>query len=562
MKGERFVYFMVCLVLCLGFMLFGFGKEGVTGIGESSKERREGERGNIEIIRKVKEDVKGSEDKASIRGSVVNGGERYSVVFKQAPLIEILTYFGSRLGVSYVFEYPSLGVRDTEVIKEVRGGSGNMTMPGFSGGGMMPGGMIPGGMMPGGGMSSFQVRGQGDTSVVDIEKRVISFSMHNATVEEIIKSFCESADVKCEYDKKKQKLTIKPYDLYLADISLFFDYDVSYDLGLQGRGGTGGGSGSGGTGSGGGSSGGGFASGGSNSYKFSEKLEDLLDKVKIFLSNEGKAVLSKRGYLVVLDRPSRVKKIKEILDKEIGKQEPVFLNVKVIRIDKTKAYESGINWDVVATNLFSDISSLRVTTDFVSSVGKTASGGGPLTISFGRDGLNVLLRYLENYGDIRIVHDWSVKARGSIPLVFSDIESVPYVTETTTVSEGTTTQSRTPNFVDVGIKIGIDGTIEGENYKGQVFINISQLIELRNLGSSDSPLYVPFVKSSVVTVPLTLKLGEAMLVSGFKINKTGISQSGIPYLSKIPILGRLFGYYGKEDADSELIVIIIPDKMK
>jgi pilus assembly protein CpaC len=63
---------------------------------------------------------------------------------------------------------------------------------------------------------------------------------------------------------------------------------------------------------------------------------------------------------------------------------------------------------------------------------------------------------------------------------------------------------------------------------------------------------------SKVNALVTLKLGQALILTGFKSSSVVHSVTGLPGLSEIPVLGVLFGSHQNTAEDSETAVFIIP----
>ena len=57
---------------------------------------------------------------------------------------------------------------------------------------------------------------------------------------------------------------------------------------------------------------------------------------------------------------------------------------------------------------------------------------------------------------------------------------------------------------------------------------------------------------------VTLKLGQALILSGIKTATQRHQVNGLPGLSDIPVLGVLFGSHGNEKAEVEGAVFIVP----
>jgi general secretion pathway protein D len=82
-------------------------------------------------------------------------------------------------------------------------------------------------------------------------------------------------------------------------------------------------------------------------------------------------------------------------------------------------------------------------------------------------------------------------------------------------------------------------------------------LALRNLGSSDLN-GLPTFTNRQVTGRVRLKEGESYLIGGIRNRTQSNSRTGYPLLSQIPLVGRLFGLFRKQDIETELWIHLRP----
>lgn len=137
-------------------------------------------------------------------------------------------------------------------------------------------------------------------------------------------------------------------------------------------------------------------------------------------------------------------------------------------------------------------------------------------------------------------------------------DQVPIVTAVTSPGAGqtATTISSTVQYKDTGIILKIKPQI---NEGGLVSLDISQ--EVSDVGKitlgGGLGDQVKITKREVKT-NLVVQDGHTIIIGGLIRDRTTHNRTGIPILSKIPILGYLFGSTTKEDDRTELIVLLTP----
>jgi len=83
---------------------------------------------------------------------------------------------------------------------------------------------------------------------------------------------------------------------------------------------------------------------------------------------------------------------------------------------------------------------------------------------------------------------------------------------------------------------------------------VSETSDNIKVGNEEMP---SFFKRSVNT-SLTVKHGQTIVIGGLIKQSRDNSDSGVPYLKNIPLLGYLFGSKKNSESRSEMIILITP----
>jgi general secretion pathway protein D len=127
---------------------------------------------------------------------------------------------------------------------------------------------------------------------------------------------------------------------------------------------------------------------------------------------------------------------------------------------------------------------------------------------------------------------------------------------TSNVSQGTaTTQSGFAGFQDAGITLTISPSISSNNY---LRLNINLLVS-RFITAFDPNGSGPGVKSTrEIQTQVTLPSGQTMVIGGVIEDTQSESETGVPLLMDIPLLGWLFKTYVKDMRKTNLYFFITP----
>jgi type II secretory pathway component GspD/PulD (secretin) len=136
-------------------------------------------------------------------------------------------------------------------------------------------------------------------------------------------------------------------------------------------------------------------------------------------------------------------------------------------------------------------------------------------------------------------------------------QQVPLMTSETYGAVGVTPQ-RNYQYRDIGIILKVKPRI---NEGGLVSLEISQEIstyEKITLGGAEQLL----LNKTDVSTNLVVQDGQTIVIGGLIREDTTKSSSGIPFLSKIPILGWLFGGSVEDKKRQEIIILLTPRVIK
>jgi len=137
---------------------------------------------------------------------------------------------------------------------------------------------------------------------------------------------------------------------------------------------------------------------------------------------------------------------------------------------------------------------------------------------------------------------------------------IPIVTAESTVDTTVTTTgvaatyNRTIQYRATGILLTVTPHINEKR-----FVNLEVSQEVSNVSASviagiDSPV----IETRKASTTVVVRDGETLVIGGMMRKSKSPTQTGIPILSKIPIIGRLFGSSTHQEEQTELLIFITP----
>ncbi len=180
-----------------------------------------------------------------------------------------------------------------------------------------------------------------------------------------------------------------------------------------------------------------------------------------------------------------------------------------------------------------------------------------LTVYDPVDFLRGLVYALGSDGDINILSSPNILALDNTEAVIEVGEDIPTVTGTVTSTINTNSVTNTVQYRKTGILLTVKPHI---NSSGLVKMELAQEV-------SDVGIYIPELTNFTfltrrAETSLVVEDNQTVVMAGLMKSKKNTSQSGIPFLKDIPVLGYLFGGMKKENQKIELIFMITPHVIK
>jgi general secretion pathway protein D len=118
---------------------------------------------------------------------------------------------------------------------------------------------------------------------------------------------------------------------------------------------------------------------------------------------------------------------------------------------------------------------------------------------------------------------------------------------------GTSTTLNQVTYIPTGVILNVQPRV---NPGGLVYLNIDQQVSSAGAVSATQPN--PTISQREVGTQIAVQSGQTVLLGGLIQEQNVVSDTGIPGLNRIPVLGRLFGTTNHSRTRTELIVLITP----
>jgi general secretion pathway protein D len=249
--------------------------------------------------------------------------------------------------------------------------------------------------------------------------------------------------------------------------------------------------------------------------------------------------------LLVQGTPQEWEQIRSLLRQLDVAPRQVLIDAKIYEVDLTDAFASGVEAFLEKAGT----GTLSRTLNVISSSGVTASAGALVLRSHELLGAVSLAetRHLS-----RVVSSPSIIATDSVPAIMNVGQDVPVLSSSGVAITGSSFNSVSTRSTGTTLTV-----LARVNSSGVVTLVINQDVSSPS-STTTSSIDSPSFSTRHFTTQVTVQDGDTIAIGG-SIQETKDDQTqGIPGLSRIPLLGSLFGSHTKSSARTELVVFMTP----
>jgi len=289
-------------------------------------------------------------------------------------------------------------------------------------------------------------------------------------------------------------------------------------------------------------------------------------------SSDDRVIVNKEtGIIAVRATHKQHKVIQEFIDTVLNSSKrQVLIEATIAEIKLSDHYQSGVDWSLVASDPSSGVG---IATDLRGvNLGQSPFSSFTLSDLVGGDQLNVTLRALEQFGDVKVLSSPKVMAINNQPAILKVVDNIVYfeMDIETTVGDGAslTTIDTEIKTVPVGFVMSVTPFInEHDTVTLNIRPTISRIIDKvqdpnPEFKNADVISEIPVIQVREIESILQINSGDTAIIGGLMQDSKNDVSKGVPILSDIPFIGGLFSYEDDLREKSELIIFIRPVVIK
>ena len=231
----------------------------------------------------------------------------------------------------------------------------------------------------------------------------------------------------------------------------------------------------------------------------------------------------------------------------------VLLEVKII--EASRSFTRNLSTTYAKGNLYNDFVSATEST-----LGKATSGANFLGNEYGlkyfltknENGVSAIITAGEKKGLVKILAEPKLVTQNGVDATFNAGQQVP-------VPSGLGQAGNVSySYKDVGINVKFNPTILEKSKRVilKVEPEVSEIDDSASVKSGTSTVYV--IKTRKVSTTVEINDGNTLVIAGLLRKKDGNSNSQVPFLGDIPIIGNFFKSSTSTKEDTELMIFVTP----
>jgi general secretion pathway protein D len=269
--------------------------------------------------------------------------------------------------------------------------------------------------------------------------------------------------------------------------------------------------------------------------------------------------------LLVRARPSQWDEIKEAIRKLDNVPLQVQIETRILEVALTGEFQFGVQWyleGLTGSTTTTDSSGNSVLVpgqpyrhrQVGLGQGGNAFGGEPFFYSFLNSNLQVAVRAMETSGNTKTLSAPSMVVMNNQLASITVGNQIPINQTSVNTGLGNPTSYSQVTYLNTGVILNVQPRI---NPGGLVYMNISQEVSQpdKSVAAVNGN---PAISQRKLATQVAVQSGQTVLLGGLIQQAEGNTDTGIPGLNRVPILGRLFGSTNRSRNRTELIVLITP----
>ena len=248
----------------------------------------------------------------------------------------------------------------------------------------------------------------------------------------------------------------------------------------------------------------------------------------------GVAAVDENNALLLRASPAAWKSIREVIQRLDVMPLQVHIEAQVVEVNLTGDLRYGVNWYLENGITDPDIRAAAAQKQGFSLVGGRVVGDGSgFALQFLGHNVAALLTALDKVTDLRLLQTPSVVVKNNAEATFNVGSRIPVASVTVNPGTGNAQTYSQVQYLDTVQEVSSPGS--AADIYGNVRINTRRL-----------------------KTEAAVQSGDTVMLAGLISDEATKGTSGVPFLSRLPVIGGLFGVQSDRSARTEVVILLTP----
>ncbi len=241
----------------------------------------------------------------------------------------------------------------------------------------------------------------------------------------------------------------------------------------------------------------------------------------------------------------------------------VEIHAAILQVQLNGDLQWGINWQRVIKDASHTVS-LGITGASVqlgpSGLSASATGQSPFNLSYTGQNVSAVINALRSVTQVRVLSQPSLLAQNGTPATLYSGKSIPFIGSVqTSVSglSGTPSTGASVSYASDGLSLSMVPDVLSKDLVSVSLIpSITRVESFRTFDISGTKLTGPVQDVRQAFLQVLVRSGRTAIIGASRVRQRSEGESGVPGISRIPILGLAFKGLGRNNAQSQLVILL------
>lgn len=269
----------------------------------------------------------------------------------------------------------------------------------------------------------------------------------------------------------------------------------------------------------------------------------------------GVSAVDETNTLLVRSTGNAWKSIRDVVERLDVMPLQVHIEAQVAQVTLSGNLSYGVSWyfDNFVDALWPDAPPRRSWQSYAGSLEPGRTNGGGLSWTFLGQNAAAVISALDAVSDVKLLQTPSIFVRNNAEATLNVGDRIPIVSTSVNPNTGSDATYSQVQYIETGVILKVRPRVTKD---GTVFLDIVQ--EVSNATNQRDTQGNPTIATRKFKTEAAVQDGQTILLAGLISDSVERGSSGLPGLSRIPIIGGLFGRQSSNTGRNETIVLLTP----